>query len=411
MEGTTETISSVPNREENSPDPEQIGQPLAAESDDPETEEQQPAAIQRTAPSSTGITIRNRANEVEVKPRNSAEVTLRTLLEAGAHFGHQTSRWNPKMAPYIYTARNGIHIINLPRSVQTWKAARKGIIDIVSRGGNVLFVGTKKQAQQAVIEEALRCNSPYVSRRWLGGMITNFQTIRRSIERMQTLETTLKEEEEALSSDGSPKFTKKERLMMSREHEKLDFSLGGIRELHGPPQLFFVIDIKREDIAVKEAKRLDVPVVALVDTNCDPETVAHAIPCNDDGTKAIRLFCQALADAVIEGRKLYSERKVQEAKEAARQVKRSKKNNEPDKDESGGETKAVRETVKTEVKAKEPKANAKEAKAKEPKAEAKEAEAKEPKAEAKQADPDADAKEPEAKTDEPKAAAGDGEQG
>lgn len=240
--------------------------------------------------------------------RPKVEITLQSLLEAGAHFGHQTSRWCPAMAPYIYTSRNGIHIINLPKTVTSWDRAKKAIENIVARGGNVLFVGTKKQAQDAVVDEARRCGAFFVSQRWLGGMMTNFQTIRKSIERMNKLGVTLAEEEALMASGGHSKFTKKERLMMSREREKLEYSLGGIKDMHSQPQLLFVIDIKREEIAVKEARRLDIPVVALVDTNCDPDDATYPIPSNDDGTRVIRLFCSAVADAILEGKRLAGER-------------------------------------------------------------------------------------------------------
>ncbi len=253
----------------------------------------------------------------DLAPRDPVEINLRTLLQAGVHFGHQTSRWNPKMAHYIYGARNGIHVIDLPKTLQCWESARRCIVDVVSNGSAVLFVGTKKQAEEAVVEEARRCGAFYVSRRWLGGMITNFQTIRKSIARMNKVEEILAEEEKTMKEGGTTRFTKKERLMMSREREKLDFSLGGIREMYAPPQLLFVIDIKREDIAVKEARRIDIPVVALVDSNCDPSTVSHPIPSNDDGTRAIRLFCAAVADAVSEGKRIYAQRKEREAVSAS----------------------------------------------------------------------------------------------
>lgn len=270
--------------------------------------------------------------------QGSAQITLHTLLEAGAHFGHQTSRWSPAMAPYIHTARNGIHIIHLPKTVQCWNVARKVIHDTVARGGNVLFVGTKKQAQDAVVEEARRCGAYFVSRRWLGGMLTNFQTIRKSIERMKKVEQTLADEEKIMAEGGTPKFTKKERLMMSREREKLEFSLGGIKDMHGAPQLLFVIDIKREEIAVKEARRLDVPVIALVDTNCDPKSVNYAIPSNDDGTRAIRLFCQAVADAVLEGKQVAVERRVADTVEARRNRSEGKAQAEAAKEAAAAES-------------------------------------------------------------------------
>ena len=213
------------------------------------------------------------------------------------------------MAHYIYGVRNGIHIISLPRTMECWLKAREAIVSTAARGGSILFVGTKKQAQDVLVEEARRCGAFYVSRRWLGGMMTNFQTIRRSISRMNRVEEILTEEEQALETGQPAKFTKKERLMMARERDKLIFSLGGIRDMYAIPQLLFVVDIKREDIAIKEAQRLDIPVVALVDTNCDPRTVTHPIPSNDDGTRAIKLFCCSVADAVMEGRKAFGERK------------------------------------------------------------------------------------------------------
>ncbi len=248
----------------------------------------------------------------EIPPRDPVDVNLRTLLQAGVHFGHQTSRWNPAMAPCIYGQRNGIHIIDLPKTLQSWQQARQCIVDVVGKGGAVLFVGTKKQAQDAIVEEARRCGAFYVSRRWLGGMMTNFQTIRKSISRMNRLEEILAEEDKAAKEGTPTRYTKKERLMMSRELEKLQYSLGGIREMYSPPQLLFVIDIRREDIAIKEARRIDIPVVALVDTNCDPAMVSHPIPSNDDGTRAIRLFAGAVADAVAEGKANYAQRRDRE---------------------------------------------------------------------------------------------------
>ncbi len=256
-----------------------------------------------TSTKKTSAERKSKDPKTQPKERDKVAINLQSLLQAGAHFGHQTTRWSPAMAPYIYTSRNGIHIINLPLTVQSWEAAKIAIHNIVAKGGNILFVGTKKQAQEAIAEEANRCGAFYVTKRWLGGMITNFQTIRKSIERMNKLEVILAEEEALIAEGQTPKFKKKERLMMSREREKLDFSLGGIKDMHGAPQLMFVIDIKREDIAIKEAKKLDIPVVAIVDTNCDPRNVNYAIPSNDDGTRVIRLFCAAVADTVIEAKK------------------------------------------------------------------------------------------------------------
>ncbi|MDD2942503.1 MAG: 30S ribosomal protein S2 [bacterium] len=236
------------------------------------------------------------------------DMSLKSLLQAGVHFGHQTSRWNPAMSQYIHTARNGIHIINLPSSVECWSKAEKVITDITSAGGSVLFVGTKKQSQDIVRQEANRCGCYYVSRRWLGGMLTNFSTIRNSIERMKKLEGIMQEESERATRGESMKFTKKERLMMQKELEKLEFSIGGIREMTSLPSLIFVIDIRRENIAISEARRLDIPVVALVDTNCNPSEVDYPVPANDDGSRSIRLFSQAVANAVIRGRQKMVER-------------------------------------------------------------------------------------------------------
>ena len=241
----------------------------------------------------------------QIPPREPVEVSIRTLLGAGAHFGHQTGRWNPKMAPFIHSTRNGIHVINLPKTLQCWQSAREAIVQVAAEGGNMLFVGTKKQAQVPIVQEAIRCGAFYVAQRWLGGMITNFQTIRNSIDRMKKIEEILEEEDRLMSDSQSPKFTKKERLMMTREHEKLNFSLGGIRNMFAPPKIMFVVDIKREDLAIKEARRLDIPIVALVDTNCSPGNINFPIPTNDDGSRAISLFCSAVSDAVQEGRKKY----------------------------------------------------------------------------------------------------------
>jgi small subunit ribosomal protein S2 len=276
---------------------------------------------------SAGINPGNR----DITPRAPVEINLRSLLEAGVHFGHQTSRWNPAMSKFIYGVRNGIHVIHLPRTIESWSKAREAIIEVSARGGSILFVGTKKQAQDAVVEEARRCGAYYVSRRWLGGMMTNFQTIRKSIDRMNKVEQILAEEDEIQKQGKPTKYTKKERLMMSREREKLEFSLGGIRDMYSAPSLMFIIDTKREDIAIKEATKLDIPVVALVDTNCDPSVVQYPVPSNDDGTRAIRLFCSAVADAVLEGRNLYSKRLGKDVDSAKKNVAPVKVNTvEPD---------------------------------------------------------------------------------
>ncbi len=238
------------------------------------------------------------------------EVSMKQLLEAGVHFGHQTSRWNPKMKPYIFGARNGIYIIDLQRTVKLFEGAYAFVRDLAARGGTLLFVGTKKQAQDAIREEAERCGGFYVNTRWLGGTLTNFQTIKQSIDRLKKCEETL--EDPAMAEA----LTKKEMLGVSRERDKLLASLGGIKALRKLPDALFVIDPKKEEIAVKEANKLRVPVVAVVDTNCDPDVVDYKIPGNDDAIRAIRLFCAAMADAVLEGKALYEERQKGEGVEA-----------------------------------------------------------------------------------------------
>ncbi len=310
MEGTTQHVaaSSADSSAELEVESKDFNGSAAVQAD--ATDSSEPAAKVTKKQDAPVESARSRIEGEEIPERDPIEINVRTLLQAGVHFGHQTSRWSPKMAPFIHGARNGIHIVSLPQTIAGWDRAREAIVQVTSRGGSVLFVGTKKQAQDAVMKEARRCGSYYVSRRWLGGMMTNFQTIRKSIARMNKVEEILDEEERSLSEGKGSKFTKKERLMMARERDKLYYSLGGIRDMYAAPQLIFVIDIRREDIAIKEASRLDIPVVALVDTNCDPSVVDYPIPSNDDGTRAIRLFCGAVADAVLEGKKIYSERKV-----------------------------------------------------------------------------------------------------
>jgi small subunit ribosomal protein S2 len=223
---------------------------------------------------------------------------MKTLLEAGVHFGHQTSRWNPKMKPYIFGARNGIYIIDLQQAVKLFREAYRFVRDLAAQGGTVLCVGTKKQAQDAVREEAMRAGMFYVSNRWLGGTLTNFQTIKQSIERLKKLEEMLVDPQIAAA------LTKKELLQMRREADKLEHALGGIKNMRKLPDAMFVIDPRAEEIAVREANRLGIPIVAVVDTNCDPDLIDYKIPGNDDAIRAIRLFCSAIADAVIEGRQL-----------------------------------------------------------------------------------------------------------
>ncbi|HEY6844390.1 MAG TPA: 30S ribosomal protein S2 [Thermoanaerobaculia bacterium] len=227
---------------------------------------------------------------------------MKELLEAGVHFGHQTKRWNPKMKKYIFGKRNGIYIIDLQKTLKLFKEASAFISDLASQGKRILFVGTKRQAQDAILEEANRCGMFYVNNRWLGGTLTNFSTVRRSIERLKELE--------AILADTEKELSKKERASLDHEREKLQKNLIGIREMDALPDSLFVIDPKKEYIAVKEAKKLGIPVVAIVDTNCDPEDIDYVIPGNDDAIRAIRLFTQKIADAVLEGYNLAEERYV-----------------------------------------------------------------------------------------------------
>lgn len=227
---------------------------------------------------------------------------MKELLEAGVHFGHQTKRWNPKMKKYIFGKRNGIYIIDLQKTLKLFKEASVFVSDLASQGKRVLFVGTKRQAQDAILEEANRCGMFYVNNRWLGGTLTNFTTVRKSIERLKELEVVLGDTEKELS--------KKERAALDREREKLQKNLIGIREMDGLPDALFVIDPKKEYIAVMEAKKLGIPVVAIVDTNCDPESIDHVIPGNDDAIRAIRLFTQKIADSVLEGYNIAEERYI-----------------------------------------------------------------------------------------------------
>ena len=231
-----------------------------------------------------------------------AEVTMKQLLEAGVHFGHQTSRWNPKMKPYILGARNGIYIIDLQQTVKLLQDAYAFIRNLAANGGSLLMVGTKKQAQDAVMEEAERCAMYYVSNRWLGGTLTNFQTIKQSVERLRKLEEMLED------SKITEALKKRELLELSREKDRLVHTLGGIKTMRKLPDALFIIDTIKEEIAVKEANKLGIPVVAVVDTNCDPDMIDYRVPGNDDAIRAIRLFCAAMADAVIDGRSQYEER-------------------------------------------------------------------------------------------------------
>ena len=222
-------------------------------------------------------------------------ISMKQLLEAGVHFGHQTRRWNPKMAEYIYTERNGIYIIDLQKSVGKVDEAYKAVADIAADGGTILFVGTKKQAQESIKEEALRCNSYFVNERWLGGMLTNFTTIRRRIARLNQLNT--------MATDGTfDRLPKKEVIKFNLEIEKLEKFLGGIKNMVKLPGALFIVDPRKEKIAVSEAKKLGIPVVAIVDTNCDPDDIDYVIPGNDDAIRAVRLISSVIADAIIEGK-------------------------------------------------------------------------------------------------------------
>ncbi len=235
-----------------------------------------------------------------------AYITMKELLEAGVHFGHQTKRWNPKMKQYIFGARNGIYIIDLQKTVRMFKTAYDFVVDTVAAGKQILFVGTKKQARDSIYEEANRCEMFYVHNRWLGGMLTNYQTIKKSIDRLNYLND--------IENDGSISlFPKKERLKLGKERVKLDANLGGIRYMNGLPGALFVIDPKNEAIAVREGRRLNIPIVAVVDTNCDPDEIDYVIPGNDDAIRSIRLITSRIADACAEGKEKYEERLQAEA--------------------------------------------------------------------------------------------------
>jgi small subunit ribosomal protein S2 len=250
-----------------------------------------------------------------------ASINMKELLEAGVHFGHQTRRWNPKMKPYIFGARNGIHIIDLQKTVKLFRTAYDFIVKTVSDGYPVLFVGTKKQAHDSIVEESERCGMFYVVNRWLGGTLTNFQTLKKSISRFKELD--------AMKRDGSiNRYTKKEALKMEKELVKLEKNLGGIKDMDETPGAVFVVDPKRERIAVREARKLGIPVVGIGDTNCDPDELDFIIPGNDDAIRAIRLICSKIANACIEGHNLAEERlragaaldKEEEAAEEGRAV-------------------------------------------------------------------------------------------
>ena len=235
-----------------------------------------------------------------------ASITMKELLEAGVHFGHQKKRWNPKMKPYIFGERNGIYILDLQQTLNLFKQTTRFVSELASQGKNFLFVGTKRQAQDAIAEEAVRCNMFYVNQRWLGGLLTNFATIQKSVSRLKELE--------AMKEDGRYELLpKKEVLRLERARMSLDKNLSGIKNMPGLPDAVFVIDSRREEIAVAEARRLKIPVMAVVDTNCDPEVIDHVIPGNDDALRAIRLFTSRIADAILEGQQLGVKAKADES--------------------------------------------------------------------------------------------------
>lgn len=240
-----------------------------------------------------------------------AKVTVKEMLQAGLHFGHQTRRWNPKMKPFIYGPRNGIYIINLDKSKKLFDAASEFVTNEIANGGTLLFVGTKRQARNIIKEEAVRCGMPYVDHRWLGGMLTNFQTIKNSIERLKSIES--------MQEDGSiSRFPKKEILLMGKERVKLERNVGGIKNMRNIPTAILVIDPRNEAIALNEAKKLKIPVIALTDTNCDPDGIDYIIPGNDDAIRSIRLICGQLAEGVLTGQAAHDgENASDEAMEAA----------------------------------------------------------------------------------------------
>ena len=275
------------------------------------------------------------------------KIDLVQLIESGAHFGHLTRRWNPKMKPYIFMEKNGIHIIDLKKTQEHLSNVYDNLSRLVAEGRKVMFVGTKKQAKNIIETEAKRCDSNWVSERWLGGMLTNFSTIRKSVKRLNNIE---KQE-----TDGTfDKITKKERLFLSREKDKLKKVLEGVESMSRLPGAMFVVDIKKESIAIKEAKRLDIPVFAVVDTNCDPDLVDYIIPANDDAVKTIELIVKHMADAVIEGNQKAQEQKAEEAAEK----ERLKKEREEEKLKNKEKEKAEAEEKEKE-KAAEPEENKK----------------------------------------------------
>lgn len=263
-----------------------------------------------------------------------ASISMKLLLEAGVHFGHQTNKWNPKMKPYIFGARNGIYIIDLQQTVGLFQTAYQFVVDTVAGGKEILYVGTKKQSQESIREEAERCGMPYVNQRWLGGMLTNFATIKKSIDRLNELDR-------MFANDSIKAFPKKEIMGLQKDRDKLDKVLGGIRNSKGLPGGLFIVDPKREMISVAEARKLKIPIVAMVDTNCDPDLINYIIPANDDAIRAIKLFSAKMADAVLEGKKRFEERLQAESDKGSHvTISRAAENGDTDVPESV-ETKAA----------------------------------------------------------------------
>lgn len=264
-----------------------------------------------------------------------SRVQLTELIESGAHFGHLTRRWNPKMKPFIFMEKNGIHIIDLKKTQQTIDTAAEAMTAIVSQGKRVLFVGTKKQAKHTIAAEAKRSESNWVSERWLGGMLTNYSTIRKSIKRLQNIEK--------MESDGTfEKITKKERLFLSREKDKLRKVLDGVESMSKLPGALFIVDIKKEAIAVNEALRLNIPIFAIVDTNCDPDPIDYVIPANDDASRAVEIIAKVISDAIIEGNAKAKELRAHEVAEKEKEKKDGGEEHEGEKKEGKGRVRKVR---------------------------------------------------------------------
>lgn len=263
-------------------------------------------------------------------------VSMKELLEAGCHFGHQTKRWNPKMKKYIYGSRNGIYIIDLSKTLSMFQTAYNFIGEIASQGKGILFVGTKKQAQDAITEEAKRCGMYYINQRWLGGLLTNFPTIKKRILRLRELET-MKE------TDGYASHTKKEIAVLEKERMRLEKFMSGIKDMDEIPGALFIVDTKKERIAVREARKLGIPTIATVDTNCDPDEIDYVIPCNDDAIRAVRLITEKIADATLEGRRELDTQDAEKKEGEDKEVIEEKAKAEPEKkeDSEGSEKKTT----------------------------------------------------------------------